>query len=56
MRTANRWMLPACALALAGGVLAGDVQAAGRLWTIEEAQQISKVTGRPIFAVAGGGS
>ena len=56
MRTANRWMLPACMLALAGGVLTSGVQAAGRLFTIEEAQQISKITGRPIFAVAGGGS
>ena len=56
MRTANRWTLPACVLALAGGVLTSDVQAAGKLWTIEEAQQISKDTGRPIFAVAGGGS
>ena len=53
MRTANRFVLPACMLALAGGVLAGDVQAARKLWTIEEAQQISRVTGRPIFAVAG---
>ncbi len=53
MRTANRWVLPACVLALAGGVLAGDVQAAGKLLTIEEAQQRSKITGRPIFAVAG---
>lgn len=53
MRTANRWMPAVCVLALAGGVLAGDVQAAGKLFTIEEAQQLSKATGRPIFAVAG---
>jgi hypothetical protein len=46
-------MMSACVFALAGGVLAGEVQAAGKLLTIEEAQQASKATGRPIFAVAG---
>ena len=42
------------ALALAGCVLtAGSAQAAVKLLTIEEAQKMSKTTGRPIFAVAG---